>query len=106
MHEQEALKECVTAKTLVIQDEADEDWIDKEHEIPAAKHVVGVSATTYRDPEATEAKYLSDIGVKIIDSNLFPENGQARQVDEVFSFEEFFLLKGRFGNPGFLIYAR
>lgn len=106
VHGKEGLKGLVTAKTLVIQDEADEAWIDEEGEIPGASCVLGLSATTYRDPEATEAKYLSEVGVKIIDSNLFSENAETLPVAEVFSYEEFFLLKGKFGNPGFLIYAR
>ena len=98
------LESKVTEKTLVIQDEADEWWIDDQKDIEDAKWVVGVSATSYHDAAATEAVFLRSIGVKIIDSNLrAPLSTQA--VDTVASIDEFFTLKAKYGSPGFLVYA-
>ena len=78
--------------------------MDMQIDIPEAKYVIGVSATSYNDPGATEAVYLESIGVKIIDSKIESRTA-ARQVETVSSIAEFVKSRSMFCNPGFLIYV-
>ena len=98
------LEHCVIGKTLVIIDEADHWWMDLRWGLDDAKYIVGVSATSHNNPEATEAVFLKDLKVKIIDSKIVTRTA-ARHVYEVPSIRDFFRRKGFIGKPGFLVYC-
>lgn len=58
-------------------------------ELEDVKFTVGVSATSHKDPMATEAVFLDFLKVKIIDSKI-TVRGLTRQLSEVPSIREFF----------------
>ena len=94
----------VTKESLVIHDEADFFWLDKPcQRVADAKYVVGLSATTVKNFEGIEYKWLMRNGIRIYDGHMPPM--KELTPDKVKGYTTWLDEKISAANDGLLIYA-